>query len=75
MTVDLWEVRTLPDGLALELRGGDKPGLVLVRGSDRARVELAHVKTVSAAMGDAAANLAGVLATGGVYHARLCDRG
>jgi len=62
------------DGLAPELHG-NPPALVLVQGSDRARVELAHVKTVSAAMGDAAANLAGVLATGGVYHARLCDRG
>jgi len=69
MTSDLWEVRTLPDGLALELRGGDKPGLVLVQGSDRVIVELAHVKTVIAAMGDAAEDLAAVLAAGGVYHA------
>jgi hypothetical protein len=32
-------------------------------------MELADVKLVVAAMGDAAADLAGVLAAGGVYHA------
>jgi hypothetical protein len=32
MTGDLWEVRTLPGGLSLELRG-DPPGLVIVQGS------------------------------------------
>ncbi len=53
------EVRPLHGGLALELRGGDKPGLVLVQGSARVIVELAHVKTVIAAMGDAAADLVG----------------
>ncbi len=46
MIEDLWEVRTLPGGLSSGLRGGDKPGLVLVQGSDRAIVELAHVKAV-----------------------------
>jgi hypothetical protein len=35
---------------------------VLVQGSDRVRVDLSHVKTVIAAMGDAAADLAAVLA-------------
>ena len=45
MTADVWEVRTLPGGLALELRG-DPPALVLVQGSDRVGVDLAHVKTV-----------------------------
>ena len=69
MTVDLWEVRTLPDGLALELRGGDKPALVIVQGSDRVKVELAYFKTVIAVMGNPAADLAGVLAVGGRYHA------
>lgn len=61
----------MPDllvGLSLELRG-DPPGLVLVQGSDRVIVELAHVKTVVVAMVDAAADLAGVLAAGGAYHA------
>jgi hypothetical protein len=52
----------------LELRG-DPSGLVLVQGSDRVIVELAHVKTVVVAMVDAAADLAGVLAAGGAYHA------
>ena len=65
MDSDLWEVRTLPSGLTLELRG-DPPGLALVQGSERVRVDLAHVKAVIAAMGDAAAHLAGVLAAGGV---------
>ena len=69
MIDDLWEVRTLHSGLSLELRGGEKPALVIVQGSDRVRVELADVKTVVAAMADAAADLAGVLAAGGVYHA------
>ena len=50
-----------------------KPALVMVQGSERVRVELADVKTVVAAMVDAAARLlaivAGVLAAGGVYHA------
>ena len=55
-------------GLALELRG-NPPALVIVQGSDWIRVELASVKTVIAAMGDAAADLAGLLAAGGVHHA------
>jgi len=45
MTGDCWEVRTLPDGLALELRG-DPPGLVIAHDSDRVRIDLAHVKAV-----------------------------
>ena len=60
------EVRTLPNGLPLEMRRGP-PGLVIVQGSDRVRVGPAHVKTVHsaslrdgmvAAVGDAAADLA-----------------
>lgn len=43
----LWEVRTLAGGLRLELRGGDKPALVMVHGSDRVRVDLADFKSVS----------------------------
>jgi hypothetical protein len=66
---DLWEVRELPSGLAPELRGGDVPALVLVQGEDRVRVELAHVKAVVAALADAAADLAELLAAGGTYHA------
>ena len=67
--LELWEVRTLHGGLSLELRGGEKPALVIVQGSDRVRVELADVKSVVAALVNAAADLVGVLATGGVYHA------
>jgi hypothetical protein len=71
-------VRTLHGGQGLELRGGEsrdgmrtKPALVIVQGSERVRVEMADVKLVHsaslrdgtvAAMGDAAADLAGVLA-------------
>jgi hypothetical protein len=61
-------VRALPDDLALELRG-NPPGLVLVQGNDLVKVELAHVKAVIAAMGDTAADLTGLPAAGGVYHA------
>lgn len=68
MNDDLWGVRALPDGLSLELHG-NPPSLVLVQGSERVMVDLANVKTVIAAMGDAAADLAGLLAAGGVYHA------
>ena len=67
MTADLWDVPTLPGGLSLELRG-NPPALVIVQGSDRAKVGLAHVKSVIAAMGDAAADLAGLVAAGGVYN-------
>ena len=28
----LWETRTLPDDITLELRAGDEPALVLVQG-------------------------------------------
>ena len=64
-----WKVRTLPGGLALELRAGDDPALVIVQDGDRVRMELPHVKAVIAALGDAAADLAEVLASGGVYQA------
>lgn len=67
--LELWEVRHLHGGLSLELRGGEKPALVIVQGGERVRVELADVKTVIAGMGDAAADLAGVLAAGGVASA------
>ena len=50
MTVDLWEVRTLPDGLALELHG-NPPALVLVQGSDRMRIDLIRGKTMITATG------------------------
>ena len=66
---DLWEVRSLDGGLALELRAGDEPALVLVQGENRVRVDLAHSKALVAALTDAAADLAEVLASGGVYHA------
>ena len=66
---DLWEVRRLPDGLALELWGGGNPAIVLVQGQRRVRVDLPHVKPLLAALTDAAADLTEVLAGGGVYHA------
>ena len=66
---DLWEVRELPDGLALELRAGDVPALVLTQGENRISVELAHVKGLVAALVAGAADLAEVLAAGGEYHA------
>ena len=39
---NLWEMRPLPAGITLELRAGDDPALVLVRGENRVQVELAH---------------------------------
>jgi hypothetical protein len=66
---DLWEVRELPGGLSLELQAGDDPALVLAQGECRVRVELPHVKVVVAALVDAAADLAKLLAAGDEYHA------
>ena len=66
---DMWEVRRLPNGLALELGRGGKPALVLVQGNRRVVVALAHVKAVVAAMTDAVTDLGEVLANGGRYHA------
>jgi hypothetical protein len=59
----LWEVRELPGGLALGMRAGDDPTLVLrstaspgqttragegvAQGRNRVRVELAHVKALA----------------------------
>jgi hypothetical protein len=65
----LWEVRDLPGGLTLEMRGGSEPALVLVRGDNRVQVALVHVKGVVAALTDAAAELAELLAAGGRFHA------
>ena len=66
---DLWETRTLPHGTVLELRAGNDPTLVLTQGDNHIRVRLSNVKALVAAMTDAAADLAEVLASGGVYHA------
>jgi hypothetical protein len=66
---NLWESRTLPDSIALELRAGGNPCLVLAQGENRVRVELSNVKALLAALVDAAADLAEVLASGGVCHA------
>ena len=60
----LWESRTLPDDITLELRAGDNPALILLQGENRVQVGLAHVKGVVAAMADAAADLAEFLAIG-----------
>ena len=48
----LWEVRTLSDGLALELWAGANPALVLAQGERRVRVELPHARGVGAALND-----------------------
>jgi hypothetical protein len=66
---NLWEVRSLPDGITLELRAGDDPALVLVQGENRVRMELAHVKAVVAVLAGAVVGLTTLLATGGQYHA------
>jgi hypothetical protein len=68
-TPDLWESRDLPNGLTLELRAGAEPCLVLRQGDDRISVELSNVKTLVAALTDAAAELAELLASGGMHHA------
>ena len=52
-------------GLTLELQAGDSPALAFVQGANRIRVDLFSVKGLVAALTDAAADLAGVLATGG----------
>jgi hypothetical protein len=66
---NLWEARDLPDGIIVELTAGNIPSLVLVQGENRVTVKLAQVKTLVAALVDAAADLAEVLAAGGKYHA------
>lgn len=66
---DLWEVRRLPDGLALELWGGGNPALVLTQGEQGVWVDLAHVKAVVAGTTDAAADVAELLGSGRRYHA------
>jgi hypothetical protein len=43
--------------------------LVLVQGDNSIRIELTRVKVLVAALTDAAADLAELLAAGGVYHA------
>jgi hypothetical protein len=66
---NLWETRPLRANLTLELHAGDDPALVLAQGENQVRVELPHAKSLVAALTDAAADLAEVLASGGVYHA------
>ena len=65
---DLREVRTLPDGLGLELCG-NPPAIVLVQGSNQVTVERTRVRAVIAAMGDVVADLTGLLAVSGRHHA------
>jgi hypothetical protein len=65
----LWEVRRLPNGLALEIWGRGNPALVLAQGERRVRVDLADVKPVVAGLTDAAADLAEALTSGRRYHA------
>ena len=69
MSGDLWEVRWLPSGPALEQRAGDDPAPVLAQDENRVGFELASVKGLVTALVDAAADLAEVPASGGVYHA------
>jgi hypothetical protein len=42
---------------------------VLIQGEDTVRIPLVQAKALVAALADAAADLAEVLASGGVYHA------
>jgi hypothetical protein len=54
-TTNLWDVRVIRAGLALELRGGNDPALVrrstaserMAQGGNRVRVELAHAKALA----------------------------
>lgn len=69
MTGDLWEVRPLAGGLALELHGGEVPALVLTQGGQAIRVELRHVIDLVAALTNAGGDLAGLLVGEGGYHA------
>ena len=48
---------------------GSSSGLALVQGENRSKVELSEVKDLVAPLTDAAADLAKVLAAGGVYKA------
>ena len=66
---DQWEMRRLPNGLALQLRRGGNPTLVLVQGNRQVVVDLAHVKAVVAGLTDAAAGLTELLDSDGRYHA------
>lgn len=52
-----------------DVHAGDHPALVLAQGDDAVQIELAHARAVIAALTDAAADLAELLATGGRYHA------
>jgi hypothetical protein len=61
---DLWEVRTLPDGMTLELWGGANPALVLVQGERRVRVNLADVRAVVAGLVDAGGGPGGAAGRG-----------
>jgi hypothetical protein len=61
-TPDVWEARAVTGDTTLDLRGGDEPALVLVQGDNRVRVELGSVKALVAALTDAVASQAGVLA-------------
>ena len=45
------------------------PTMLLAQGEDAVRIPLAQAKALVAALADGAADLAEVLATGGVYHA------
>jgi hypothetical protein len=62
-------VRALANGLTLELMAGEEPAMLLVQGEEAVRIPLAQAKALVAALADGAADLAEVLATGGVYHA------
>ena len=59
---DLWESRTLPDAITVELHAGEHPALVLAQGENTVRIEPVHAQHVTAA-------LAEFLATGGRCHA------
>lgn len=53
----LGQVRELPGGLVLELRAGNNPALVLVKGDDTIRAERSTVTSMVAALVDVVADL------------------
>jgi len=63
------ELRQLPGEPAQELRAGASSAPVPPEGEARLRVRLVHAKAMVVGLTDAAADLAEVLAAGGVYHA------
>jgi hypothetical protein len=69
---DVSEIRDLPDSPSLDLHAEKSPALLLTQGTKRVRTELAHIKTLVAALADAAADLAKILAAAGCSFPSRC---